>query len=455
MKQFPLSTHFSGLHGIRPDFIRWEAFEDHSPSNTSHPSSIPGPDDITRVELENGITVLARANFNSPSISVNGYLAIGGLFDPDEKLGLSDFTAAALMRGTTKRDFQAIYDALESVGASLGFNGATHTTGFGGKALAEDLSLLMELLAETLREPAFPGQQVMRLRAQLLTSLAIRAQSTREMASMTFDQIVYQNHPYSRPEDGYPETIQSISREDLVSFHRNHYGPRGMVIAVIGAVDPHEAVDCVQGVLGDWHNPDQPEPPELPSLTPLEEGVTQRVEIPGKIQADIVMGAAGPPRKSPGFLAATVGNNILGQFGMMGRIGDVVREQAGLAYYAYSSMSGGLGPGPWSVSAGVNPAAVEQANDLIRAEIRRFITELVTSEELDDSQSSYIGRLPLALESNAGVAGSLLNLERYNLGLDYYRRYADLVKAVTAEEILSTAQQYLDPDKLAVAIAGP
>ena len=128
---------------------------------------------------------------------ISGYLTAGGLFDPDEKLGLSDFTAAALMRGTAKRDFQGIYDALESAGASLGFRGATHTTSFSGKALSEDLPLLMELLAESFLEPVFPGQQVARLKAQLLTGLAMRAQDTRAMASLAFDQIVYKDHPYS------------------------------------------------------------------------------------------------------------------------------------------------------------------------------------------------------------------------------------------------------------------
>jgi hypothetical protein len=172
MKHLPVSSNTLAVGSLEHRNLRWS-------SDTNRQSSIPGPDDITRIELENGITVLARANFNSPSVNVSGYLASGGLFDPDDQLGLSDFTAAALMRGTSQRDFQAIYDALESVGASLGFNGATHTTGYGGKALSEDLPLLMELLAETLREPAFPGQQVMRLRAQLLTSLAIRDQNTR------------------------------------------------------------------------------------------------------------------------------------------------------------------------------------------------------------------------------------------------------------------------------------
>ncbi|MBN1667413.1 MAG: insulinase family protein, partial [Anaerolineales bacterium] len=154
-------------------------------------TALPGPDDITRVELENGITVLVRPNFNSPSVVVSGYLQLGALLDPAGQLGLADFTAMALMRGTAGRDFQEIYRALETAGASLGFNGATHTTGFKGQALVEDLPLLLELLAEALREPVFPGAQVARLRSQILTGLAIRAQDTRAMASLAFDQLVY------------------------------------------------------------------------------------------------------------------------------------------------------------------------------------------------------------------------------------------------------------------------
>jgi zinc protease len=429
-------------------------------SLNSHPlsaaqSSLPGADDITREVLENGIVVLTRPNFNSPSVVIHGYLTAGGLLDPDKKLGLSDFTAAALMRGTVKRDFQAIYDALESAGASLGFNGATHTTSFSGKALAEDLPLLLELLTEALLEPIFPGQQVARLKAQLLTGLAMRAQDTRDMASMTFDQLVYQNHPYSRPEDGFPETVEQIHREDLMAFHNKNYGPQGMVIAIVGAVDPVDAVQWARAALGNWRNPDQPQIPELPPITPLQETTTQKFTIPGKSQADLVMGTAGPPRSAPDFMAALLGNNVLGQFGLMGRIGDVVREQAGLAYYAYSGLSGGLGPGPWSVAAGVDPANVEEATDLIRTEIQRFVSEPVSEDELSDSQANYVGRLPLALESNGGVAGALLNLERYDLGLDYYRNYADHIFAITAEDVLAAAQNYLDPDKLAIAVAGP
>lgn len=417
--------------------------------------ALPGPDDITRVQLPNGITVLARSNFNSPSVVISGYLDVGSLFDTDEKLGLADFTASALMRGTQKNDFQQIYDALESVGAGLGISDGTHSTAFSGRALAEDLPLLLGLLAEVLRQPVFPPEHVERLRAQLLTGLAIRLQDTSQMASLTCDQIVYARHPYSRPEDGFPETIQAISRDDLVAFHQQNYGPRGIVLAVVGGVEPARVVEITAQALGDWQNPSQPEPPVLPEVIPLQAQEVRRVPIPGKSQSDVILGTAGPRRAEPDFLAATLGNNILGQFGMMGRIGEVVREQAGLAYNAYSSLSGGVGPGPWSMAAGVDPAKVDQAIELICSEIARFVSEPVTEAELDDSQANFIGRLPLSLESNAGVAGALINLERYNLGLDYYRRYADMIRQITRQDVLDAARHYLHPDRLGVAVAGP
>jgi zinc protease len=416
--------------------------------------SLPGPGDITRSVLPNGIIVLARQNMSSLSVVITGYLTAGAIFETDEKLGLAGFTALALMRGTAQHSFQQIYDTLESNGASLGLDGGTHSISFYGHALAEDLDLLVSTLAESMRHPVFPPDQVARLRGQLLTGLAIRAQDTSEMASLAFDELVYAGHPYSRPEDGYPETIGSISRADLADFHQKYFGPRGMVLSIVGGVDTQQAVEAVTRFLGDWQNPGQPDQPELPQVKPLEGIVTRQVNIPGKSEADIVMGTAGPPRRSPDFLAASVGNNILGQFGMFGRIGDSVREKSGLAYHASSSLSGGIGPGPWLFIAGVDPKNLDKAIELMRQEITRFISEPVRPEELEDSQANYIGRLPLSLESNSGVASALLNLERYSLGLDYYLRYPDLVRAITPHAILEVARHYLDPDRMAIATAG-
>ncbi len=417
--------------------------------------SLPGPEDITRVELSNGMVVMVRSNDNSPSVVINGYLEAGSLFEPDERLGLADFAASALMRGTQKRSFNHIYNALESVGASLGFNGGVHTAGFGGRCLAEDLPLLFDLLAETLRQPAFPEDQVERLRVQILTQLAIRAQDTAEMASLLFDQIVYPGHPYSRPEEGYPETVQAITLQDMHEFHRRYYGPKGMLLVVVGAVDPGYAVELAERSLGDWRNADQPPTPPLPEAPALAASRREKVTVAGKSQADVVMGVVGPTRAADDFIAAAVGNSILGQFGMMGRIGEVVREKAGLAYYAHSSLNAGVGPGPWQIAAGVSPANVERAVELIRQEVRRFAQTLVEAEELSDVKANFIGSLPLSLESNGGVASALMRLERYNLGLDYYQRYEEMVRAVSREDVLQAAQHYLDPERLGIAVAGP
>jgi zinc protease len=418
-------------------------------------SSVPGPKDIERVELENGIVVLVRSNPDSLSVTMRGYLDVGGLLVPDEKLGLIDFVASALMRGTVARDFQTIYDELESIGASLNFSGGTHTSGFAGRALATDLDILLELASQSLIQPSFPIDQVEKLRAQLLTGLALRAQDTREMASITFDELVYANHPYSRLEDGTVESVTALTVQDLIDFHAKNFGPSGMVISVVGGINAGQAVELIRKYFGAWSIPDQPQIPALPNWQALDEQLSKRVQIAGKSQSDLILGTAGPSRKADDFMAASLGNNIFGRFGMMGRIGDSVREKAGLAYYAYSSLGGGLGPSPWAVQAGINPKNEKQAIDLILEEIKRFTSELVSEDELSDSQSNYIGSMPLSLESNSGVAQALINIERHQLGLDYYHRYPDLIRAVTREQIRDAAANYLDPQRVAIAIAGP
>jgi zinc protease len=418
-------------------------------------SSFPSPEDVLQVKLANGITVLARSNFNSPSISMGGYLPAGAIFETDEKLGLADFVASSLMRGTQRRSFDAIYNELESTGASMGFDSGVFNASFGGRALVEDLPLLLKLLAESLQTPTFPKDEIERLRAQLLTGLALRAQDTADMADMLFEKMLYGDHPYSRPSDGTVETIRAITRKDMEKFHRLHFGPRGMVIAIVGGIHPKKAVEAVERALGGWQVSGQVDAPLLPPLKPVRKAMKRHHPIAGKSQSDLIVGVLAPKRKDPDYMAASLGNSVLGQFGMMGRIGDVVREKSGLAYYAYSSLNTGIGPGSWEVAAGVNPSNLNKALGLIETELRRFVKHGVTRDELADSQANYIGRLPLSLESNSGVVSALLNINRYDLGMDYYQRYEGMVRSVTRANVLEVARKYIDPDRLVIATSGP
>lgn len=417
--------------------------------------SFPGPETIYRRELRNGMVVLARQNLSSPSVVVAGYLEAGAIDDPAGQAGLADLTASALMRGSREKSFEQIYESIESIGASLGFGAGTSSTSFRGKSLAEDLKVLLSVLEDVLCRPVFPSDQVDRLRGEKLTGLTMRDQDTGSVAQMTFDELAYPGHPYRFPSDGYRQTVEPLKAAALRSFHRRFYGPRGAVVAVVGAVDPRAAIAAVEKRLGGWDAGRKTHRPKIPAMAAPGETVRREVVLEGKSQSDIVLGTPGPSRFDPDFLPAVLGNNILGRFGLFGRIGDVVREAAGLAYYAYSALSGGPGPGPWQVIAGVNPANADRAIDLTFGELEKFVSLLVTKDELADNQANFIGRLPLQLESNEGVAGALLNIERYGLGLDYYQRYPSLIAAITRDQIREAARRFIDPQRLAIAVAGP
>ena len=359
------------------------------------------------------------------------------------------------MTGTANYNFQSMYNEIESIGARLGFSSGTLITSFNAHCLSEDLRLILKLIAESLRSPIFPQKEFNRQKNQMLTGLAIRAQDTSAMSALLFDQIIYAGHPYQRPEEGYMETVEAIQREDLVEFYNQTYGPRDTVVVVVGNVTPELAVNAVRETLGDWTNENQRATPEIPSQQPIQTTTEKALSIPGKFQADIVMGGLAPERLSPDYHPLRIGNNILGEFGMMGRLGHRVREQEGLAYYAYSSLSLGKGPGAWEMIAGVNPENIEKAVALIADEVQKFVSEPVTEEELSDSKSYFLGRMPLLLESNSGVAISLLNLERFDLGLDYFLEYPKQIQSVTAEQVLDASRKQLDPERLAIAVAGP
>jgi zinc protease len=417
--------------------------------------SIPGPDDVARFELPNGIVVLVRENHDSPSVVTTGYLQVGACDERPEQAGLAAFTANALMRGTANRSFEQLHEEYESVGAGMSVSGGMHTTGFGTKSLVEDLSLVLDVLADILRRPIFPRDEVERLRGEILTDLEERAHDTRRMASLTFQELAYpEGHPYARSLGGYTETVSTLSRDDLAEFYAGGYGPQGMVIVVVGAVKTADALAQIEAVFGDWKGRTYERLP-LPEVSPLTDTQQRTISIPGKTQSDIVLGYPGPSRLETDFLDAAVCNTILGVFGLMGRLGENVREAQGLAYYSYSRLVGGPGPGPWHVVAGVDPLNVERAVASIGEEIRRMCEESVPEDELNDNKAFITGTLPLRLETNEGVARSILNIERYGLGLDYLQRYTGLIDEITAERIQTVAQRWLNPDAYALAVAGP
>ncbi|MDP6793290.1 MAG: pitrilysin family protein [Anaerolineales bacterium] len=418
--------------------------------------SLPGRHDITRHTLPNGITVLARENMNSPSVVVDASIHAGSIYEGRSHAGLANFTAAMLMCGTSNASFEQIHERIESVGASLGSSCGVHTGGFSGKTLAEDLDMLLRTAADVVRNPIFPADHVERLRGETLTGLAMRAHNTRAMAAMTFYEALFgHDHPYGYSNDGYPDTVAAITRLQLKQFQRKHYGPQEMIVVIVGSVSAQAAIKLVEKHFGDWRNEQQPDRAPVPLKRKLNHGENRRVHIPGKTQTDIVLGFFGPRRSDTDFQAVRVANSILGVFGMYGRLGQRIRNKHGLAYYSFSRADGSFGPGTWRLIAGVNPEKVDTAIAAMLTEIDRLSARLVTPTELADSKSFILGSLPLQLETNEGVAGTLAAIELHGLGLDYLQLLPEQINSLTRVDIRSAAARLMDSNKYVLAVAGP
>jgi len=423
---------------------------------TNRTTSIPGPESIIRQEFPSGMTALVYEDFSSPSVSIFGQLRAGAIDNPSDKAGLASFAAGCLMRGTSRRTFQQIYEELESIGASVRVGSGRNTTGFGAKFLTEDLLCVLDIMADVLQTPTFPVNEVERERGEILTDLQERSHDTGRMAVLTFQELLYSSdHPYGRSVIGYPETVKTITRDELESFYHTRFGPQGMIVAIVGALKAEDALKAWEDAFGRWTGITKDDRAPLALSPRLTETLEARVKISDKTQTDLILGFVGPSRQEPDYLDAVLCNIILGVFGMMGRLGKVVRDKHGLAYYCHSHIEGGLGPGPWAVRAGVDPANVEKAIRSIIGEITHICNKVVPPKELTDSKAFITGLLPLQLETNGGIASALVSMELYSLGLDYLQRYADLINAITSKRIRAVAQKYLDPSTYALAVAGP
>jgi zinc protease len=409
----------------------------------------------TRHVFPNGIVALIYQNASSPTVSIRGTIGAGAVHEPADKSGLAVLTAKSLVRGTRQRSFQQIAVETEERGCSVHAGGGPHHSGFSGRALIEDLPLVLDILADMLMHPTFPANEIEKLRGQFLMWLRESEEETQTQASRALRAMLYPPaHPYSRLSSGSLDTIASISREDLVAFHQN-YHPAATAIAVVGDVEPDAIIELLEQYFGGWESSVPVPTLQLPDVPPLA-GIQRRdISMDGKVQSDVIWGVHGLKRKDPDYYAAMLGNMILGRIGMGGRLGDNVREEQGMAYYISSSLSADETAGPWAAIAGVNPTDVERTIAAIFHEIERFKQDGPTDQELSDVRAYLTGSLALGLESHGGIANTLLSIERFGLGLDYIVRYPDIINNVTHDDIVRVARAYLSTENCTLAVAGP
>jgi zinc protease len=427
-----------------------------SPTPSSEPEATVKP---KRIVMKNGVVVIVQENHSNPTVAIRGSVKAGGIFEPKDKKGIASFTANMLSRGTNKRSALDIAIETDAVGAEVNVSSDDEAVRFSGKSLSKNFNLLLDVLSDELRNPSFPQDQIDRLKSQTISRLGMEKEDLMRTALRQFNRAIYpESHPFRPQTIKEDETAtKSITRDDLVAFHKEYYGPETTIIVIVGDVKPDEAVAAVDKFLGDWQPVGPARRITIPEIPLAATPSKTIVPIADKSEVDVIYGFAGKLKRSdPDFYASNVMNNILGGGGGLdSRLGIRIREQLGLVYSVWSGFDSGLGDGPWLASFGTNPGNADKAVNAMDQVIRQYAKYGPTKKEFDEAIDYITGVFPIRLETNDGVANILSSAEFYGLGMDYIQKYPSFYRSVTIDQVKKAAQKHLNPDVRTLVIVGP
>lgn len=410
--------------------------------------------DASRRTQRNGLRVAAVPIAGLRSVSVLLAMEAGQFFEPSGRPGVARLTAQAMLRGTGRRDARAWSDALDGLGASARLDVGSHAAVFSGQCLADDLGAFVDLIAETVVTPALAPDALEFVRSHALADFEEAKKDTRSVADKVWRELTYPaGHPFRTRPLGDEEVVRTATIDEIRAHHRNGIHPAGSVLVLAGALDADRAFEAAERAFGGWSGADRLN--RLIGPVVLDGARRRAVVVPDKTQADIVLGWPGLPRADPRFTAAQVTNMVFAADTFASRAGQVVRDELGLAYYVFSTISGTAAQGPWAVRMGVNPENVERAIAVTFTELKKIRDGAIADDDLALARDKLVGELEVGRESPSGVAGMVLEAELFHLGDDHLDRYPRELRAVTKDEVVRIARELLPIDRYALAIGGP
>ncbi|HEY2924472.1 MAG TPA: pitrilysin family protein, partial [Candidatus Eisenbacteria bacterium] len=404
--------------------------------------------------LGNGITVDVLANHAVPTVAVHGIVLAGRMHNPKEKPAVAQLTAMMLERGTKAQNKRAIAARLDGVGARIHVTSDMYGATIQGSALSRDAGLLLSILADEMRNPAFADSELKKAKAEMKTDVLRAFDDTRQRAFDRLTQAAFApGHPYRAPsKDEVLASIEATRPSDLRAFHRERYVGSATYLTIVGDVDPERIAASVDSLLGAIPAGSRP-PADLPR-TGREKPVREAVALRGKANMNLMFGAAsGLRRQDPDYEASLVANAALGQSSLSSRLGKRVRDTEGLTYSIYSrfTMTDFL-DGVWLADIAVAPSNLAKAMKSAREVIEGYCKDGITEEEVATQKSFFAGNYQVQLATNAGIAQALAVAEKYGYGPSYLDEFPDRVRRVTREQVNAAIRAHLDPSMLSVIV---
>jgi len=407
---------------------------------------------VQRFTLKNGLQVIVVSRKELPVVSFGIAVQAGGYDEDHDTLGVSDFVAAMLRRGTKTRSADDISHAIDFVGGTLDAQATNESTTAACSALSKDAKLCLDLLSDMLLHPAFPESEMGEVRDEMLAAVAARFDNPHELANAHFANLMFgEKHP-----DGWElaaDDVRKITRARLETFWRTFYHPNRAILAVAGDVDVAKLRAGVEKAFGAWTRATVPARPAwtIPELAATR---IMLVDRPDSTQATIVLGHQGIKHSDPRWYAATLMNYVLGGSDFASRLMTEVRAKRGLTYGIGSSFGSTLYEGTFRVAGSTKSESTWEALLASVNEIRRMKAEGPTAAELEKAKGYYAGSYPFKLQTAAGVAQALVAAELHGLGAAYVRELPLRLAAVDLAAAKAAAAELLHPDTMQVVIVG-
>ena len=414
--------------------------------------SVQASPDIQHWQTSKGTDVYYVYAPELPMLDLQIVFDAGSSRDGD-KPGLAMLTNGLLAQGADGLDADAISQGFESLGAVYGSDTGYDSSSVQLRSLTEKdlLSKALSNLKKVISKPDFPKDALERRRSRTLIGLRSKQESPGALAQDAFMAALYKSHPYAQPSDGTEESIKSITRDDISAFYKKHYVASNAMVAMVGAIDRQQAEAIAEDLVNSLEQGKKAEP--LEKVKDLDKADTIFIEHPSA-QTHILVGQPGVKRGDPDYFPLYVGNQILGGGSMVSRLFEEIREKRGLSYSAYSYFSPMRFEGPFIAGLQTKTEQVNEALSLLMENIKQFIDNGPTENELVAAKKNITGGYALRIDSNSKILGYVVVIAYYGLPLDYLETFNAKIEAVTIEQIKDAFKRRITPDKLITVMVG-
>jgi zinc protease len=418
------------------------------------PGSIRVPEPV-RFQLPNGMTVLLVEDHELPTISVNALVRAGSRWEPAPKAGLAAITGTVMRTGgTPTRNGDQLDRELDRLAATVETSiGNDSATGY-VFVLKEDIDKALPILADVLQHPAFPQDKIELSKIEQRDNIARRNDDPQGIAFREFGRMIYgKDTPYGRqPENA---TINAITRDDLVAFHKQFFQPESVILGAWGDFNAPVMRAKIEQAFGGWQRGGHPRP----AAPAIDAGAKNRtgvylIDKDDVNQSTVLVGRLASRMDDPDFFSLTVMNGVLGD-GFASRLFSQVRSEQALAYAVWSSWNGDFEvPGTFSAFGGTKSESTVKIIKSIRHEIDRLATDPITDDELARAKDSILKGMAFDFDSTGKIVGRLMTYEYYGYPRDFLQRYQAGIRTVTKADVVRVANQYMKSPDLAVLVLG-